>query len=124
MPPIPRIRFRPSLVLLLLGALALSSRSLAADATDRGRAVTGPATAAVNFTDLARQEARLRTLGAPPVRVLELPEELNEMDLEPGANVRLPSPPRAFLRFPQRAFIASPAPSSSYIGLDDVPMVD
>lgn len=79
--------------------------------------------AVVNFTDLARQEAASLRQVPPPVRVL-LPSELNESEEE------LPSPPdlRAALQpiVPPRAqpMIASPSPTSNFMGLNDIPMVD
>jgi hypothetical protein len=79
--------------------------------------------AVVNVAELAQQEA----LGlAPPVRVRVLEEaefEENEMDLEPGADVF--GPPIESIGPPiVMPNVAGPSPSLSYMGLDDIPMVD
>ena len=74
--------------------------------------------AVVNFADLARQEALHR---APPVRPLVHPE-LNESD-EPSAGVVGPAAP-TLPSFPQGVQVASPPPNLSFMGLDDIPMVD
>ena len=76
--------------------------------------------AVVNFADLARQEA-LHRGERPAVRPLVHPE-LNESD-EPGAGI-LGSPAPALPFAPQSIQLASPPPSASFMGLDDIPMVD
>src|SRR5262249_12651006 len=82
-------------------------------------------TAVVNFADLARQQALRPALPGFPARPLLLPEELNEMDVEPGAAAVGPAAaPVPRLKFPLQAFVASPVPASSFKGLDDIPMVD
>ncbi len=81
-------------------------------------------TAVVNFAELARREA----LGVKPIvpeRVLIRDEDENEMDREPGADVVGQIPPQGFLRSqPFAPFVASPSPTTNFMGLDDVPMVD
>ena len=84
------------------------------------------ATATVNFSDLALQERIATLLGQRPVRVLQREEDesfdlQNEMG-EPSAAITglqaLTAPPSFQLD------VASPAPTTSFIGLDDIPMVD
>jgi hypothetical protein len=85
------------------------------------------ARATVNFTDLSRAEAFGQAV-RPPVAVrIEQEEgevEGNEMGFEPGAKIfgppalELPPPPSLL------PLVASPSPSVSYQGLDDIPMVD
>jgi hypothetical protein len=75
--------------------------------------------ASVNFTDLARQ-SEMGFVPKPVVRTLVG----NEWESEPAEPVgpidagALSTPP------PFVPFVASPSPSSSFMGLDDIPMVD
>src|SRR5262245_28892592 len=63
-----------------------------------GARATLTGTAVVNFADLAR----LERLGlAPEVRVLDHPETINEMDIEPGADIFGPPPPEAMFAPPR-----------------------
>ena len=76
--------------------------------------------AVVNFADLARREAQVPASQRPAVRPLirpELDEDMAE-PTTPGAPVS-PS-----LELPQQPLVASPSPSTSFMGLDDIPMVD
>jgi len=73
--------------------------------------------AIVNFSDLARREA-LRGGPRPPVRA-RLQPELEE-PAEPVSAVS----PSSMLSPPFVPFAASPSPSASFMGLDDIPMVD
>jgi hypothetical protein len=70
----------------------------------------------VNFSELARLGA-LRRGPAPPVRPLVMQE------LEEPAEPLAESAPRALFP-PVRSLVASPSPVSTFMGLDDVPMVD
>jgi len=74
--------------------------------------------AVVNFTDLARREA-LGEFGRPPVRPMIRRRGLVD-PAEPTSAVE----PGAFAAPPFVPFVASPSPSSSFMGLDDIPMVD
>jgi hypothetical protein len=73
--------------------------------------------AVVNFTDLARHEA-LGVAGKPPVRPL-LRRELEE-PAEPAGEIS----PGTFAGPIIAPLVASPSPGSSFMGLDDIPMVD
>jgi len=72
--------------------------------------------AIVNFADLARREAFFGP-PKPPIRPLVFPEV--EEPAEPLSSL---SP--GGVQAPSSAFAASPSPSSSFMGLDDIPMVD
>ena len=88
-----------------------------------GSRVTRRGTAVVNVQELARLEA-LGLAPKPPVRVrAHEREEENEMSVEPGANIVGPAP-EAWSAPPFVPMVASPSPSVSYMGLDDIPMVD
>jgi List-Bact-rpt repeat protein len=93
-----------------------------------GQAMSITRSAVVNFADLAREEARMRAMtgGAPAERPLIRDEAFeNEMDAEPGAGAIGAAPSlMPMLRIPQQPFVASPSPSNSFQGLDDIPMVD
>jgi hypothetical protein len=81
-------------------------------------------TAVVDFGELARQAA-LDRRPHPPVRPLLRREDDNESGEEPGANIL--GPPAPPWQAPSRALgalVASPSPTTSFIGLDDIPMVD
>ena len=74
--------------------------------------------ATVNFADLARREA-LGLGSRPPVRPLLRPEM--EEPAEPAGAIA----PEGFVpAVPFGALVASPSPSSSFMGLNDIPMVD
>ena len=90
-----------------------------------GTAATLLGSAVVNFADLARLEklGLVRTQAHEP-RPLIFPETINEMDVEPGANIVGSSPQAMFSPPTFVPFVASPSPSQNYMGLDDVPMVD
>ena len=122
---------RFSLVLattLLLGANAAraASREEPRDGSPAGGAVLPVRSAVVDFKDLARQEAMglaPRVTAAPRVRLER--EGVNEMDEEPGAAEVGSALPQSMLTPPPFVpYVASPSPSASFIGLDDIPMVD
>ena len=85
------------------------------------------ARATVNMMQLSKAEA-FGQMVRPTVRVRQLEEAeeggANEMGFEPGAKIlgppalALPPPPSLL------PLVASPSPSVSYQGLDDIPMVD
>ena len=80
------------------------------------RHIDAAGNAVVNFENLAKQEA-LSGRPKPPVRALILPEV--EEPAEPLSSLSPGS-----IQAPYSAFAASPSPSSSFMGLDDIPMVD
>ena len=89
-----------------------------------GTAVAVSGAATVNFAELAGLEAQLRAQGLlrPAERVLVPSDELNEMGYqEPFTGPPAYSPTNMFT--PQLN-IASPSPTLSYQGLDDIAMVD
>ncbi len=120
---------------VLLLALMLSGPARAADrdappaSTDSPRAMalggaslSPTATAVVNFADLARQEASGQV---PRIAVRPRPVNNNESGdegEEPGAG-RLPLTPSAIAP-PFVPFATSPPPTQTFIGLDDIAMVD
>jgi hypothetical protein len=76
-------------------------------------------TASVNFTDLARREG-MGFVPRPPVRT----RIGNEWESEPAEPV-VPIGPEALATPPPFVpFVASPSPGSSFMGMDDIPMVD
>ena len=78
-----------------------------------------------SVADLARREALRGSIAGRPARPRPAMDEMNEMDVEPGAGVIGPAPPPLPLAaFPPQAFVASPLPSASFKGLDDIPEVD
>jgi hypothetical protein len=79
-------------------------------------------TAVVNLADLARQEARVPKFARPPVRPLVQNERDGEEDMEQPDERGL-APLAGFLTG-RSLDIASPAPSLSFAGLDDIAMVD
>jgi hypothetical protein len=82
------------------------------------------AAAVVNFAELAEREALDQGL-RPPVRPRLIEDGENEMDWEPGANrVGSPSPEALSTPPPFVPFVASPSPSVTFMGLDDIAMVD
>ncbi|HVP14560.1 MAG TPA: hypothetical protein VMS88_03385, partial [Terriglobales bacterium] len=79
-------------------------------------------TSAANLSDLARAESRMPGIARPPIRALirdemEGEEELVQPD-EPGF------PPPARFGMGRMLTTPSPAPSTSFAGLDDIAMVD
>src|SRR5215813_3330945 len=94
--------------------------------TDAGTSLTLLGRAVVNAADLAGMEALgLAPMVAPRVLIHESGMELNEMDFEPGANVvALPAPGAMFSPPPFVPFVASPSPTNSFQGLNDIAMVD
>ncbi|OGF12681.1 MAG: hypothetical protein A2W00_08730 [Candidatus Eisenbacteria bacterium RBG_16_71_46] len=118
------------LTLLFVG-LAPPSPNADADTNDTivaGSPIAPVATAIVNFADLARREGLAPGVEPPPIR----PRPFREIPLEdppepappPGANSLLPVAPSPLPLGPLQALIASPPPSVSYMGLNDIPMVD
>ena len=87
----------------------------------RGTQIKALSRTVVNFGELARQEA-MRPHRTGPIRVLDMEAHDNHVDpLEPeGA----PSPELPTMNAPTMAQVASPGPTNSYIGLDDIPMQD
>ncbi len=127
-------RFRSSLFAALLLALLLPGWGGARAATpERGQAdathvpgerVSASRKAVVNFRELARREA-LGLVHRPPVRARLLPELFEEEEGEPGAAVTgAPAQAPLLPASPMAVQLASPAPSASFMGLDDIPMVD
>ncbi len=122
-------RFASSLVLLVAIACTLSAAATRAGADTPtagevivGQPVTPAASVVVNFRDLAQWEEKLHPgLGVPRVHMNEMNEGI-ETDEEPGArnaplNTDVTPPPFV-------PFVASPSPTKTFIGLDDIPMVD
>ncbi len=99
------------------------SSSVLPGTVQQGTPMVAVGSAVVNFTELARQERLgLQVHGAPPVRPL-IPSRLNEgeAEAEPEPNVT----PESMISLPSFVpFVASPLPTQSFIGLDDIPMVD
>ena len=134
--PKPHRRHRIVRVSLMSGLLALSLLALSGAAPQRqtgatpndvsiaGAPLTATKTAVINFTDLAEQDLRGMAT-APPVRALYRPETLEDPEEPlPPAGLQSPRGADAMSSRPTRSFIASPSPSSSFMGLDDIPMVD
>jgi len=87
------------------------------------RRIDAISTTVVNFEDLARKQAAHPNKG--PVRALELEAQEMEDPLEPFAGAVTVNPLETGpLNAPSMAQVASPSPSQSYIGLDDIPMQD
>src|SRR3954464_6919868 len=109
-----------ALAALLVGLTCGAARasSPGAGVTSQGQTVRAEATAQVNFTRLAQQEAALRAQGLftpPPVRVKPMDaedEERNEMGFEPGAGM-IGAPSYLSERPPVQLNIASPSPSQT-----------
>ena len=120
---------------MLAGSLTAASHPATAQAVrepagsiQTGTAVSVAASARVNFADLAAQERLAQGKGVPEVRPL-IPSELNEaedeLQPEPGARGEVNFPPGVLLnRPPLVPYVASPAPTGSYMGLNDIAMVD
>lgn len=100
---------------------------LSATVAQAGTPITAVSSAVINLMELARAEQLRRVVqGAPPVRPL-ITSELNEAEGEgePGAvNGPTPSPESMITPPPFVPFVPSPTPSASFMGLDDIPMVD
>ena len=81
--------------------------------------------ATVNFTELARKEARLQSQGKLRVRPRvfldrnEAEEENEEIQLQGEI-----SPDAGLVRPPFTPFAASPVPTGGFLALDDIPMAD
>jgi hypothetical protein len=127
-----RLKFH-SLIILLLGLLPQPDQARATDGPEVPSAplavdaagtlatatpISATATAIVNFAELARLEA-LGLAGAPPIRTWMPPEYPS-----PAEPFALPAPPGPIAIAPLLPCVASPGPSVSYMGLDDIPMVD
>src|SRR5258706_3292930 len=111
-------------VLALAGLAVLGALPARAATPVPGVPVTVMGPAVVNFGELARQQA-LGLTARPPVRPLILPEfddEGGEPGAIPGEPIAPGPPPGAFAPFAPQ--VASPSPSLSFMGLDDIPMVD
>ncbi|HTO92519.1 MAG TPA: T9SS type A sorting domain-containing protein [Candidatus Sulfotelmatobacter sp.] len=131
MAPTPRSPLRLVLPAITLALLAVPA-GLSAD-PDR-RAEPGPVAgtnvlasplpvsgrAVVSLGDLAKAQARISILSRPPVRPLVHPE-LNEEEQEEETGPIAPAP--KFSSVP-RILLSSPPPTTSFQGLDDIPMVD
>jgi hypothetical protein len=115
--------------LLAGGALAASPRAMdpGQPAIERNAPVTPVpvlGSTVVNLAELARRSAAVPDVAKPPLRVLDL--ERNERDddeefRQPDASGLLQAAPFGMGR---QLFIASPAPTRSFAGLDDIAMVD
>ncbi|MBI5711711.1 MAG: T9SS type A sorting domain-containing protein [Candidatus Eisenbacteria bacterium] len=123
-PVVGRHARRPYLLLALLLVTATVPRAATSDAVVPGTVITPSASAVVNFTDLARQQALAPLPAGPPIP-LEWPE------FEPPPEPSAPAPGTTSLRplpsLPSQLMaplVASPSPSQSYMGLDDIAMVD
>ena len=126
MPQNLRASLRRALALALAFPLVLSAspKPVAAGTSEPGE-VLPVSRAAVRMTDLARRAALVSPAPGMPARVWLPADEMNEMDIEPGASMVGPAaPPRPMLKFPAQAFVASPLPTTSFKGLDDIPMAD
>ncbi len=86
-----------------------------------GEHATLAGSAVVNFQELARKQA-LDLAPKPAVRPL-LNDVLEETEGEPGAEGTAPAPIESS-GLPFMPFAASPSASASFMGLDDIPMVD
>ncbi|HXF59900.1 MAG TPA: hypothetical protein VN539_08745, partial [Candidatus Saccharimonadales bacterium] len=76
----------------------------------------------MNFGELARRQQQHPPGG--PLRVLDMESLDNHVDpLEPFSTLA-PGSETGPLNAPAMAQVASPSPTTSYIGLDDIPMVD
>src|SRR5262252_2253190 len=107
-----------ALALVLPFVLAATPKPAAAGSSDPGE-VIAVSRAAVRMTDLARRQVLVSPAPGMPARVWLPTDEMNEMDVEPGAAMVGPAaPPRALLRIPAQPFVASPVPTTSFKGLD------
>src|SRR5262249_15635965 len=89
-----------------------------------GRTMSLSGSAQVNFADLARAEAAQRaSCGSAPERRVLILDELAESAAEVPPVMAPPFAPMLPARAPVLN-IASPAPTNSFIGLDDIPMAD
>src|SRR5690349_15127610 len=87
-----------------------------------GQRIQAISTTVVNFSELARLEALHAAKG--PVRALDMEALDNHVEpLEPITTIA-PTPQFTPLNAPARAQVVSPSPTTSYQGLDDIPMVD
>lgn len=110
------------LALLLAPATAAAQPAPPVGAVPLGERAVLVRSAVVNFGELARQEA-LGRAPRPPVRPLIF-RELEESG-EPGAGAVGPAPAPSMSPYaPQAPLLASPSPSQSFMGLDDIPMAD
>jgi hypothetical protein len=85
----------------------------------QGAAITLLGTASINFTELARREG-MGWVPKPPVRT----RIGNEWEAEPAEPVSPLGAAALATPAPFVPFVASPSPSVSFKGLDDIPMVD
>jgi hypothetical protein len=117
----PRPVSRRHLPAHLLLAITLATRPAPAQA-QAPQATPLPAvqSAVVNFAELAEKEKRLGVSAKPPVRPMKRREEEDNDQEEPGADVK--GEPSLFR--PSFIPFASPSPTTSFIGLDDIPMAD
>ena len=76
----------------------------------------------VNFGELARKEALISQSMRPPVRPWVPNERDGEIDMERENEIGPPE--TSFKPVPIFPSVASPSPTSNFIGLDDIPMVD
>jgi len=115
----------PTLLLSISAMPAHGARSAPTGTVVPGVRATLAGSAVVNFADLARQQA-LGLAPLPPVRPLLFPE-FDDEGGEPGAipgEPIAPGPPPVSPFAPQAPLLASPSPTFSFKGLDDIPMVD
>jgi len=90
--------------------------------TVEARRVHALSTTVVNFSELARQAALHP--GKGPIRALDMEALDNHIEpLEPFAE-SAPAPEFRPLNAPTMAQVASPSPTTSYMGLNDIPMAD
>ncbi len=121
--PRPLAALAAALVLACAGATVHAAPLPVGGGIVPGQPIRAVGSAVVNFSELARREALGQGV-RPPVRPLLLPEL--EEDGEPGANSFGPPAAAPLLTpaTPQAVMLASPSPDISYMGLDDIPMVD
>ena len=139
---IPRSAIRRFLTLVVIGAAALQPPLVAQarerepgdrPANPRGEGSAAPVagaivqglrtpvvrSAVVNLAERAREASKRPAITRPPVRPLIF-SELEEEQGEPSA----PAAPGTGSFQSQRLFVSSPAPTTSFMGLNDIPMVD
>src|SRR5439155_9130016 len=95
--------------------LSVAPKGAAAMATP----IRATATAVVNFMDLARQEA----LFGPPAGAVRAKSAEEEV-VEPLEPFMTPSLDAMLARPPFQPLVASPSPTQTFQGLDDIAMVD
>jgi len=120
---------RPALALVFALVFAATPKLAAAavppGTPDPGQVLAVSRAAVVHMSDMARQATLRSPAPGLPARVWLPTDEMNEMDIEPGAAAVGPAVPRMpLLKLPAQPLVASPLPTTSFKGLDDIPMAD